>query len=303
MTDDSPLCSTLSIAAHEPLYGTVKHTTHWLLLEYDARWESDALDGSTLPAAVKQQLADFKVRVPQARVLMIRQKPRLHMGGIALYVVRSTPTESRIHAFDLAQYDDLLVLDLVDVAHGAQKYDAARQDEPLTLICTHGRRDRCCARYGIAVFEQWAAQDGARVWQTSHVGGHRFAANVLLFPEGIAYGRVRPETVLALRDARAAGQIVLAHYRGRSDVPPPAHVAEVVVRESTGILDQAGLVLDTVENTNDHWRVVWRETASIVRHTLIMAQRPLVEPLPTSCGAEPELLMQYVVVEYTRDGA
>ena len=62
-------------------------------------------------------------------------------------------------------------------------------------VCTHGRHDKCCAKFGSRVCRAFRQEVGERAWECSHVGGDRFAGNVVVFPYGIYYGRVGPEDV------------------------------------------------------------------------------------------------------------
>ena len=56
--------------------------------------------------------------------------------------------------------------------------------EAALLVCTHGRREVCCAKYGRPVAQALAARYGPLVWETTHVGGDRFAANLVVLPSG-----------------------------------------------------------------------------------------------------------------------
>ena len=56
-------------------------------------------------------------------------------------------------------------------------------DEPLFLVCTHGNHDKCCAKFGIPVYEKLQeASVGDQAWQCSHIGGDRFAGNLICLP-------------------------------------------------------------------------------------------------------------------------
>ena len=76
-------------------------------------------------------------------------------------------------------------------------HDAARS-APQYFVCTNGQRDLCCARFGLPTYAALRERVGERVWQTTHVGGHRFAPNVLTLPQAALYGRVQPADVDAV---------------------------------------------------------------------------------------------------------
>jgi hypothetical protein len=56
------------------------------------------------------------------------------------------------------------------------------------------------------------------VWECSHIGGDRFAANVVVLPDSLYFGRVEPDSAVALLAALDAGRIDLTTYRGRSSL-------------------------------------------------------------------------------------
>ena len=127
-------------------------------------------------------------------------------------------------------------------------------DHPLLLVCTHGKHDRCCARYGRPLYQalEEQAEDGW-VWQASHLGGDRFAGNVVFLPEGLYFGRVAPAAAWSVLDEYLAGRIDLEHYRGRSAFTFAEQAAETEVRRATGLrgLDD----LELVEHTGAHVRL------------------------------------------------
>lgn len=114
--------------------------------------------------------------------------------------------------------------DLVDLAGRFEDLpDPTR--EPLVLVCTHGRKDVCCAidgRLVAAVLDD--ALPGA-VWETTHLGGDRFSANIALLPEGSMYGRLDGESAPRVVLDHLDGRVDLDRWRGRSSWSAPAQVA------------------------------------------------------------------------------
>lgn len=275
-------CSEFALALGEAQFGNFKPAHTWLLLEYDGRWEPEAIPDSALPAPVKKYLGAFLAAHPQSRALLIRQQPRLVSGGPRFFVVQAT-WPYRQHVFALSRYEDLLDLDLSAVAAGQGTFDDARHNDPLLLVCTHGRRDRCCARHGVPVYERLAALAGSAVWQSSHVGGHRFAANLLIFPPGLVYGRVSPDTAETIYRSYRQGNLVLDSYRARAAYPPPAQAAEYYLRRHTGQMALAAFDLQGVEPCGaGEWTVSFREADGTLRLVAVREQ-PGPDTL-SSCG-------------------
>lgn len=58
-------------------------------------------------------------------------------------------------------------------------------------------QDLRCQKYGVEVLHMLAEaiveKDDVRLWESSHIGGHAYAGNVVIYPEGDWYGNVRSE--------------------------------------------------------------------------------------------------------------
>jgi hypothetical protein len=107
---------------------------------------------------------------------------------------------------------------------------------PLFLVCAHGRRDRCCARFGVPLARELAARYPGQVWETTHVGGHRFAANLVILPHGLYYGPVDSPAAHGAIDAYQRGEITAHRYRGRAGQDTEAQEAERTALATSGTL-------------------------------------------------------------------
>ncbi|WP_209020630.1 sucrase ferredoxin [Nocardioides sp. 1609] len=107
-------------------------------------------------------------------------------------------------------------------------------DEPLLLVCTHGRRDVCCAERGRPVAAALAARWPVATWETTHLGGHRFAATLVAFPSGVVLGRLDPGTAVLAVEELLAGRMPLDHARGRAGWPARAQYADLTLRRRHG---------------------------------------------------------------------
>lgn len=273
------------LAAFEPLRGTApKSTPTWILLEYAGPWESDAVAESSLPESVKQRLSLWPEQVPGCRVALIRQ-PGREPTTPACFVAHTGAGEPWLLSLSLSGYDDLLDIDLAEVlASGTHPRGELRQ-APLHLVCTHGRRDVCCAVRGVAVYEAMAAVSPLEVWHASHVGGHRFAANVVSLPEAVCYGRVEAAEATALLEAHRRGEIyALERLRGRSSEPRAVQAAESFLREELGLLRIAGVEALTVTVAGDVHEVLFRVATE---EHVVRVEAETLQPRPPSCGEPP----------------
>ncbi|MBI5961639.1 MAG: hypothetical protein HY866_23070 [Chloroflexi bacterium] len=305
MTDTAALlCSQFSSQAAEQLFGTASTVKTWFLLEYEGRWEPEAFENSDLPQPVKDHVMRHSVGVPQPRIQVIKHKPRLAPpGDIAFFVALSRDDSPVLYEFHLSSYDDLLALDLAAICAGDPAFEKNRRNEPLMLVCTHGRRDRCCAQNGVPIYEHIIQQAGASVWQTSHVAGHRFAGNMVILPDGLYYGRLDPQSAQAVIDAHRAGRVVPDHYRGRSCYSKVGQVAEYFLRAKTGIGAAEPVRLIGEERGADQQWIVRFAAAGQREFVLTLAEDPAAVQVYSSCGdAAPSAMSQFRLLDHTKNG-
>ena len=221
MSSQRAYCSDLSRARGEPLLGTAAQVQAWLLLEYRPVWKPKAVVDNDLTASIRAWLNEATMALAvggrKARVQFIRQ-PEEERGGVTLFVA----ADGALKRFRAGSYQDLLRLNL----SAAAAEDVRDQQY---FVCTNGQRDLCCARQGLPAYARLRELVGGRAWQTTHVGGHRFAPNVLTLPQGALYGRVGADAVVDFVATVEGGGLSLPHLRGRAAYPPLAQVAEAKV--------------------------------------------------------------------------
>ena len=230
--------------------------------------------GTPCPTPSSLKTAAEALLAFDGRVLLVRRPARSATARPAVFVARTTEDGGELRRIDLSRVEDVAAAD-VDTA-------GVPVDGPLVLVCTHRRRDACCARRGVPVYNalrRYVPED--LLWRSSHQGGHRFAANVLALPHGIQLGRVGAGEAAGVAVALAAGRIPLAHYRGRSLHAPEVQAADALVRTVEG-LDRVGDVR-LVEHAGD--RVFLATPRAVVE--VRVEERP-GPALPASCGAESE---------------
>jgi hypothetical protein len=229
MNSRRPFCSDVSRDNGESLGATASRIDHWLLVEYRGLWGPDALRASGLSDQVKEALREQVRARPRSRLLFIRRPDRRGREELRAYAATSREGEESLRCASLSSYEELRTLDLARAGEPLE--------HPLFLVCTHGKHDPCCARFGRPLFEALAEQvEEEAVWQTTHIGGDRFAGNLLCLSRGVYYGRVERKDAGRVLDAHLEDTIELAHYRGRSCYSFAAQAAERDIRERTGLL-------------------------------------------------------------------
>jgi hypothetical protein len=242
LTEPTTFCADLSRENDEPLAATASRIDNWFLIEYRGLWARDAVPGSGLSDEVKRHLRDQVRSVPHGRLLFVRRPDRRGRRELVAFTAASRPGQTTITRTEFGTYDDLRRLDL---------RAGTPTGHPLFLVCTHGKHDPCCARYGRPLYEALRDElEPAWVWQVSHIGGDRFAGNLVCLPEGLYYGRVEREAAGALLDEHLARRVSMTHYRGRSIYTFTVQAAERAVREQTGLAGIDDLALQHVERRN-----------------------------------------------------
>ncbi len=249
MTEPRPFCADLSRENDEPLGATASRIDHWFLVEYRGLWTRDALPGSGLSDQVKHHLREQVASVPHGRLLFVRRPDRRGHPQLLAFTASSRPGETRVTRTEFETYEDL---------RGVELRSGAEIEHPLFLACTHGKHDPCCARYGRPLYEalrdelepEWA-------WQSSHIGGDRFAGNLVCLPEGLYYGRVDREAAGAVLDEHFDRRVLLDHYRGRSIYTFPVQAAERWLREQAGLTGIDDLMLAKVTRHTDSFEVAF----------------------------------------------
>ena len=219
------LCAAVSTASHESLTATASRIDNWIVsstgrsgtatcsaraashpeprrtcAEQPARACSRALSSSVISSAAPT----YKCRVR----LLHRRRRGTSASSSSRSTTRRTPP-----GFDSP---GLLAGD------GPPGMPA---NHPLLVVCTHVASGIAAARRTGGRFHDALRHETESSWvrQSTHVGGDRFAGNVVMLPQGLYYGRVSPSLATwRSLEARASGRIDMEHYCGRRPQLPRA---------------------------------------------------------------------------------
>jgi hypothetical protein len=220
-------CADAARVRGEPLQASAVRYRRFLLLEVPGSWGSSTIDEKLMDAEAARRLTAAAADA-DAHIVMIR-RPGRHP------VTESLDTRLKAWAFaDVSSGtgsvlwgawrdpSDLLALDLCADAPGEAN---AAGPQRVVLVCTNGKRDLCCAVRGRPVAEAIAAGTDWDTWECSHLGGHRFAATLMLLPAGDMFGWLDPGSAVEVLRRFDAGQLMLNHYRGQAGQPVPVQAA------------------------------------------------------------------------------
>ncbi|WP_375480344.1 sucrase ferredoxin [uncultured Jatrophihabitans sp.] len=212
----------------DPMLGTAFPAARLLLVEQPGPWGAAGLRESRFPARLAAELESRATRAG-VRVQAIRRPGRTASAPTRRWALADT--RDGVESLRWGRYADpaeLLELPL-DGSSGELDH------EPLYLVCAHSKHDTCCALRGRPVAAAIAELRRGRVWESSHMGGDRFAANVLVLPIGLLYGRVLPFAAAEFVAAAENGEVVGALLRGRIGLAPAAQAALAFAHEQLAL--------------------------------------------------------------------
>ncbi|MDN4173429.1 sucrase ferredoxin [Nocardioides sp. SOB77] len=226
-------CSVASAGRGEEPAGTASTVRAFLLLEHAGPWGVDALRDARLPDGLGPRIA-AAAAAARVRPLLVRRPGRTRDAsegsrGLRVLAASCLPGGTRLESGTVQDLHEVLDLDLASLRAGGSS-GLAPHEGTVLAVCTHGRHDACCAELGRPVAAALAAAHPEETWEVSHIGGDRYAGNLLLLPDGLYYGRLDPGAALEVADASARGHLELDHLRGRTAYPMPVQAAEVALR-------------------------------------------------------------------------
>jgi hypothetical protein len=237
------------------MFATAPPAARFFLVEVPGPWGRSAPSDSRLDHYSSGRLADRAERAG-VRILLVRRpgrhaQPRADTPR-AWAIADTRPGRAEVRWGVWRHEHELLE---VDLGSADRSWAASRQGpQHVALVCTQGRHDLCCAVRGRPVALELArAAPLWDVWECSHVGGDRFAANVVLLPSGEMFGGLDPASAVATLAAFDAGRIDLPHHRGRVGRTPVAQAAIHHVAVATGVAGRDALTVVRAEGGDLHW--------------------------------------------------
>lgn len=272
------------------MVGTAPPARRWLLLEQPKGWALDAWGGMRLDPAVRARIDGAVDRV-RGRVLLVRRPGRGASTGEPPRWAVLDSWERPGAVWGRWQQDRDLSAAAAALAepwsHPGWQEDPADGTPSVLLVCTHGRRDVCCAVRGRPVAEALARQWPEATWEASHVGGDRFAANLVVLPDGAYYGGTDPGTATALVQAHLGGRPDARYLRGRAGLPPECQAALVAGHERLGPLPWGAVRVTGCRSGHEEAEVDLQVAgAGRYRARLVAEQGP---PARLTCRARAEM--------------
>ncbi|MEO0770343.1 MAG: sucrase ferredoxin, partial [Cyanobacteria bacterium J06649_4] len=253
-------CAIANRQSGEDLIGTAGHYQTYVLIECPRPWAAKVFNSETIPVALRDYIKSIKAERSIQFLAVDRGKASASNLVTVMVYERQLPSDAIVAnaalsstalsntslsersstAFESVknyrgyefQLDSLT--QVVDCL--AAHWQGDRIGNPIKhqdiLICTHGMRDKCCARFGHPLFRE-AARSAAqgrlpntRIWKVSHIGGHRFAPTAISLPDGRYYGRLTIEALESIVARSGSVHQLSAVYRGWGMLPAPLQILE-----------------------------------------------------------------------------
>lgn len=220
-------CAQISRDVAEPLPGTGGHPGANLLLSWPSgRWSktfNQAKDMTTDEVDAIAALAEAG-----RRLNLIDRKTQSSTTHRAYLM-------PELRAFDVPRSELIGFLTALRAGQSLTAWEGSAVPDSVVLCCTHGKKDRCCAKFGNASYKALTAaadmrQEAIEIWQSTHLGGCRLATSILVFPQARKYGRVDAHLADAFLDAEVQDRPFLPCYRGDRLLTSAQQVAEVAIR-------------------------------------------------------------------------
>lgn len=277
-------CARAARTRQEKPHATASTVRRWILVEQPGPWGHDAVTESRLPASVASRLTRRATDL-RARLLLVRRPGGVERPTRACFLARTDARDWWVERFDVEDAEALLDLDMAPLAEG-RRPGGTPVEEPLHLVCTNGRHDACCAEFGRPLVTALAGRPGGQVWECSHIGGDRFAGNLVCFPHGVYFGHVDASHGPEVAGRYERGELDLPHYRGRSAYSFVTQAGEWFVRDATGLTGVDDLVFqrrDTVDGELS--RIVFTDRTGR-RHEADVRSGRETASHPLTCHAE-----------------
>ena len=272
-----PPCSDQSLARNDPLYGTASAGMSWVMLELSGAWGHSALLQS--PSIIAPGLGRAIARrfeTAGMRIAAIRRPGRRPVTPRwRWFIAQSGEGAEALFAGEVDAPEQYL-----DIALDGS--DGGASAGPLVAVCAHGKHDQCCAVRGRGATAAIAARYPESTWECSHLGGDRFAATMLVLPEGLCYGRVDSTDAAHLVALHVDGRLDNEFLRGRTSLPHAVQAAQYFARRASGDDRINALSPLDVHHVDHRIRVVLAAEPAPVQ---VVLAEVMTDPLRSNCGA------------------
>jgi hypothetical protein len=243
-------CADAARARNDAFVGTAPYGSVWVLIEYRRSWPANGFDGLALDPETKA-LVFSAARASRARVLLVRRHGRRRPEGSGRWAVLRHDGSGALRQQWGSWHRDQDLAQIVTALGSPGRPGRS----PVVLVCAHGTHDACCAVRGRPVGGVLSARWPDLVWECTHVGGDRFAANVVVVPDGVYYGNLDARSAVTVVEEHLADRIRADHLRGYTTLYPPQQAAVAAVLARFGPAGRHDYAVTATALEKNGWRV------------------------------------------------
>lgn len=232
---DKFFCAQESVQLGEDPIGNADDWQTYILVEYPTPWVYEPLESPSIPENLRilpQELQTYKNSI---QILLIYNEEIKQKDSTRVIIYRQETGFA--HGYNKYEFS---VAHISEVAPAVKKclldktidiYSIKSSTRDI-FVCTHGIRDKCCARYGNPFYRKAKSivknlsLSHVRIWQCSHIGGHRFAPTAIDFPSGRYYARLDENYLTSILQYTGDLSFINHVYRGWGILPSVAQVLE-----------------------------------------------------------------------------
>lgn len=229
------ICSSFSVDSGEEPAGTAPVWERCLIIELPQPWAPDIKQSRHFPEHLEGALDEAAEKRHGVHLLCVAPDLEYSLDGHRRVIFFFRPcrlfgsyerNEYLVPSGDVSALTEALVRDSAEL----KRFERFRQGISGMrdiMVCTHGNRDVCCAIKGFPIYRklrhEYAKDVGGdiRVWRVSHIGGHRFAPNLIDMPQGRNWSRVHLDQLGPLVHHNRPASELGPYYRGWSALGSP----------------------------------------------------------------------------------
>lgn len=238
-------CSRVSQEKGEQPIGSARQVPAFVLIEWPRPWGSSALNTESLPDEIQESYTRARRENEFAgKCLLFDRDPEYSTDQFRVfyYHLPSPPHatyEKEEYILPKSKLSDLCSVLLEDSEERSDFSEFLRPEanEREIFVCNHRERDPCCGKYGAEAYMNLRneyASDDRRIWKISHIGGHRFAPNIIDLPHGRYWGRLQTEELDSFVHRNEDFETIADRYRGWCALSAPEQVAEQAILVEEG---------------------------------------------------------------------
>jgi hypothetical protein len=282
-------CAVAARERDEPMFATASQVRRWLLIEVRGSWGRDSVANTGL---ARYASPEWRRHMRSSRIRVVAVRRDLDRGEDRSVRVFYAEPGSGTDRGSCWRRDVPSLHAAVDATASlllpGDERGWTRHDEALVLVCTNGRHDSCCATFGRPLVRTLReSRHASRVWECSHIGGDRFAGNIVVLPDGLYFGRCDPDVATDVIDSYERGEILLDHYRGRSTLGFTQQAAEFFARRQLGLTAlHAVLDVEPIGERGDGTYAVHvsADAGTTARVVVTVARTEPDAPTPLTCS-------------------